>query len=127
MQTSVKDKFAGKLVDGDAFNTGILTVPQNLLTPHGLTDLTGCTISAAFRDDPTGTPVDISATIENAENRTVSASMDPFKVEMSLGALVDDLRKIWHLDIQIKVTATGTIITIHQVKVEVVWQRDETT
>jgi len=126
MDTSVVDNFFGKLVDGDAFYTGKLTVPQKLLTPSGLTDLTGTTISAAFRKDPSGTPVDISATIEEAENRVISAKMDPFDAAMSLGVTATDLKQKWYLDIQIKVTATGTIITVAQFIVEVVWQRDET-
>lgn len=122
---SKADQSLGNLIDGDAFCTGLLTVPLSILTPCGLSDLTGCTISAAFRDAPENAPIPIDATIEDAANRIVSAKMDPFNVLMALAATAKS--KQWFLDIQIKVTATGTIITVGRYTTEVLWQRDETT
>jgi len=120
------DQSLGNLIDGDAFCTGPLTVPLSILTPCGLTDLTGTTITAAFREDPSTAPVAITASIDDAANRIISAKMDPFLSAMSLGAGATDLSKTWFLDIQIKVTATGTILTVGRYKVDVIWQRDET-
>lgn len=125
VDTTVKDNFFKYIVDGDAFYTGILTVPLKLINAQGLDDLTGCTITAAFRDDPAGTPVVITATIEDAGARTISAKMDPFDSAMALGALANDLDKKWYLDIQIKKTSGSIIITVARYICKVIWQRDE--
>lgn len=119
------DQNLGNLIDGDAFYTGTLTVPLSRLTPYGLTDLTGCTISAAFRDNPSTVTIPIVANIISDVNREVEAHMDPFNVLMALGALSGDLSKKWYLDIQIIKTAGSIKITVARYTIDVLWQRDE--
>ena len=125
VDTTVKDKFFKYIVDGDAFYTGLLTVPLALISDQGLTDLQGCTISAAFKNTPAGSPVVIAAVIEDAENRIISANMDPFDALLKLGTDDTDLDTNVHLDIQIKHTVSGTIITVARYICKVIWQRDE--
>lgn len=119
------DQSIGNLVEGDAFATGSITVPLLRLSPFGLSDLTNCTISAAFRKDPDATPVPITATIDDAANRIISAKADTFPIGMALDAGEQSVP--WYLDIQIKHTPTGRIITVARYRVDVIWQRDETT
>ena len=125
IQQNLGDQSLGNLVEGDAFHTGTLTVPLSRLTPYGFSDLTDMTISAAFRDGPEGTPLPITATIEDIGNREVSAEQIAFLGAMALATGVTEYT--WYLDIQLKHTPTSTIITVGRYSLKVIWQRDETT
>lgn len=115
---------AGDVVNGDAWNTGTLTVPLTRLTPYGLTDLTGCTISAAAKKAPADSPVALTTTIVVAASRTVEAGWTSFPAGMALGA--SDEQAAWKIDIQIKHTATSRIITVIRLNLRVLWQVDTT-
>ncbi len=124
---TLSDVALGNIVHGDAWGSGTITVPVARLAKIGLSDLSGCTISAAFRQDPSTTPVSITATIESAANREISVGFDTFPVAMALGTAATDLSATWYLDIQIKHTSSGKILTVGRYSVQVIWQRDETT
>jgi hypothetical protein len=124
---SAADGDLGDVVDGDAWQSGTLTVPLGKLTPFGYTDLSGMTISAKLKQDPTTSPVAISASIVDASARTVKAYWDTFPAAMALGATSSDLSATWYIDVQMKHTASGKILTVLRYQLRVVWQRDNTT
>jgi len=124
MQINLTDESLGNLKMNDSFNTGIITVPLAMISRFGLTDLTGCTISAAFMDEPNGTEVAIDSAIINASERTVKAYKVAFDSDMDLAS--GEFSKTWYLDIQVIVTATSEKITVGTYSVDVVWERDTT-
>ncbi len=123
---SAADGDLGDVVDGDAWQSGTLTVPLGKLTPFGYSDLTGMTISAKLKKDPSTSPVAITATVVSAAARTVTASWAAFPAGLALGVTASDLSQVWYLDIQLKHTASGTILTPLRYSLRVVWQRDNT-
>ena len=124
---SATDGDLGDVVDGDAWQSGTLTVPLGKLTPFGYSDLSGMTISAKLKQDPTTSPVAISSSIVDASARTVKAYWDSFPAAMALDGTATNLSQTWYLDIQLKHTVSGRIITGLRYTLKVVWQRDNTT
>lgn len=125
--TSQASTDLGEVVDGDSWGTGTLTAALGKLTKVGLSDLSGGTLSAAFKQDPDDTPVTagITAAITDAGNREFNVSWTTFPAGMALAATAE--RAAWYLDVQFKHTSSGKIVTIFRGSLVVVWERDETT
>lgn len=118
----------GDVVEGDAWNSGVLTIPLAKISPLGYSDLTGMTISAAAMDAVDGTPVLVTASIVNASARTVRfgwSGASSFPAAMVLPA--GDTQKDWFFDVQLKHTADSNIITGARYKLRVVWERNTVT
>ncbi|MEY2655591.1 MAG: hypothetical protein RLZZ524_2619, partial [Pseudomonadota bacterium] len=73
---------AGDVVDGDAWNSGTQTVPLAKLSPFGLSDLTGCTVSAGAKKTTADTSVALTATVVSAAARTLSFGWTTFPAGM---------------------------------------------
>lgn len=126
---SAADGDLGDVVSGDAWNSDILTIPLGRISVFGYTDLTGMTVTAGFKKDPTTTSVTtgagVTATIVSAANRTVTVAWDTFPTTMLLPVLAtSDLSQQWYCDVALKHTASGRLITGYRFKLNVVWQRD---
>ena len=126
---SAADGDLGDVVMGDSWHSGTLTVPLGKISGFGYSDLSGMTISAAFKRNPSDTPVNtgVTAAIADASARTVTVSWTTFPTGMNLGSDADDLSETWYLDIQLKHTVSGRILTVLRYQLRVVWQRDTTT
>ncbi len=74
----------GRVIQGDAWHSGTLTIPVTTISRWGYSDLTGMTISAGLKNAPTDSATAITATIISAANRTVSASWDAFPAGLAL-------------------------------------------
>jgi hypothetical protein len=122
---SQADSALGDVVEGDAWQSGTLTIPLGKVSPFGYSDLTGMTISAAFKSQPSDSPVTCTAEFVSAAGLTVKAYFDTFPVGMNLGAT--EQTKTWYLDIQCKHTVSGRIITVYRGSLNVVWERNEAT
>jgi hypothetical protein len=114
----------GRVIQGDAWHSGMLTVPTSTISRWGYSDLTGMTISAALKNAPTDSATVITAAIISAASRTVSASWDAFPAGLALAA--GEFSKAFMLDIQLKHTASGRIITALRGQMTVEWQADVT-
>lgn len=125
---SADDGDLGDVVEGDAWASGTLTVPTAFLSRFGYSDLSGMTISAALKDAPDGTEVGsaegVSASIISTTSRTVKVSWTTWPTELDLGST--ETEKVWYLDIQLKHTGSGQILTPLRYTMRVVWQRDST-
>ncbi len=121
---SAADGTLGDVVMGDAWQSGTLTVPLGKISPFGYSDLTGMTITAAFKNAPADTAVTCSASILDASARTVKAYFDTFPVGLNLTST--EYSKPFFLDLQLKHTASGKIITPLRYQLNVAWQRDVT-
>lgn len=115
----------GRVINGDSWHSGTLTVPLATISRWGYSDLTGMTISAGLKSVPTDSSTAITATIISAANRTVSASWDSFPAGLALTS--SETSKSFVLDIQLKHTASGRIITALRGPLVVEWQTDTTT
>ncbi len=130
---SAADGDLGDVVMGDSWHSGVLTVPLGKISPFGYSDLTGMTLTAGLKQDPTTTVVassttpNLYTTIIDASARTVSAQWITFPTAMNLGSDADDLSATWMIDLQLKHTVSGRIITPLRYSLRVVWQRDQAT
>jgi hypothetical protein len=126
---SATDGDLGDVVMGDSWSSGTLTVPLGKISPFGYTTLTGFTISAGFKRDPSDTVVNsgITATIISNSGLTCSVSWDTFPTGMNLSSGASDLSALWYLDVQLKNSGAGRILTPLRYSLRVVWQRDTTT
>lgn len=115
----------GQVVQGDSWHSGTLTIPLATISRWSYADLTGMTISAGLKNAPADSSTAITATIISAANRTVSASWDAFPAGLALAA--GEQSKSFTLDIQLKHTASGRIITALRGPLVVIWQTDTTT
>ncbi len=129
---SAADGDLGDVVMGDAWTSGTITVALGKISPFGYSDLTGMTLSAGFKQDPTTvalvsttTPA-LYTTIIDAAARTVSAQWITFPSALNLGSTASDLGADWYMDLQLKHTASTRIMTVGRYKLRVVWQRDTT-
>lgn len=118
----------GTVKEGDAWSTGTLTVPTSVISRFGYSDLTGMTISAGLKNTPSDSPVTIAAgtpgaAILSAANRTCQVTWDTFPVGLSPGTAQS---KTFQMDIQLKHTVSGRIITAFTGNLVVVWQSDTT-
>lgn len=125
---SATDGDLGDVVMGDSWHSGVLTVPLGKISNFGYSTLTGMTISAAFKRDPSDTPVTsgVTATIVSAAARTVSVSWTTFPTAMNLGSGANDLSAKWFLDVQLANSGVGWKSTPLRYGINVVWQRDTT-
>lgn len=114
----------GQVVQGDAWHSGSYTVPLTTVSRWGYTDLSGMTISAGLKSVPADSSTAITAAITSAANRTVTASWDAFPAGLALTG--SETSKTFTLDIQLKHTASGRIITALRGSLVVVWQTDTT-
>ncbi len=121
---SAADGDLGDIVNGDSWMPPVITVPIGKISGFGYSTLAGMTISAAFKNAPADTAVACTAAIVDATARTVRVSFLAFPAGLSPGT---ELTKQFYLDIQLKHTVSGTIITVGRYAVRVVWQRDVTT
>jgi hypothetical protein len=118
---------------GDTWSSGTLTVPLGKISPFGYSTLAGMTLSAGFKQDPStaayvssSTPA-LYTTIIDATARTVKAEWLTFPSALNLGVTASDLGADWYMDLQLKHTVSGRIMTVGRYKLRVVWQRDTTT
>lgn len=118
------DNDFGRVIHGDAWHSGVLTVPLATISRWGYSDLTGMTISAGLKNAPADSSTTATAAIISAVNRTVSASWDSFPAGLALAG--SDQSKSFILDIQLKHTASGRIITAIRGPLTVEWQTDTT-
>ncbi len=130
---SAADGDLGDVVMGDSWSSGTITVPLGKISPFGYSTLTGMTLSAGFKQDPstvalvsTTTPA-LFTTVIDATARTVKAEWLTFPTALNLGATASDLGADWYMDLQLKHTVSGRIMTVGRYKLRVVWQRDTTT
>lgn len=123
---SASDSDLGDVVMGDSWNSGTLTIPLGKISAFGYSDLTGMTLTAAFKQDPTTTAVAATATILDASARTITVSWITFPAAMNLAGTATDERQVWYADAQLKHTVSGRIITGYRFQLAVVWQRDVT-
>jgi len=125
--SSASDGDLGDVVDGDSWNSGVLTVPIGKLTRVGLSDLsTFDTITATLKQDPSNTPVEIDADFDDVSARTVHASWDTFPSDMELGDDARALSAIWYLDITLTQNSPLLVITPLRYKLTVRWNRTAT-
>lgn len=130
---SAADGDLGDVVMGDSWTSGVITVPLGKISPFGYSDLTGMTLSAGLKQDPSTTAVvsstspALNTTIIDTSARTISAQWIAFPAAMNLGSTSSDQTAAWFLDFQLKHTASGRIMTVGRYKLNVVWQRDTTT
>lgn len=124
---SQADTDLGQVVDGDAWGSGTITVALAKLTRVGLSDLSGGTLTAAFKSSASASPVTsgITATIVSAGDREVSVSWTTFPAGLALAS--GEESAVWYLDVQFKHTSSGKIVTVFRGQLTVVWERDETT
>jgi hypothetical protein len=127
---SAEDGDLGDVVDGDSWNSGTLTISEDAMSPLGVTSLTGLTIEASFKSQPSDTAVTATATVIDAPTRQLQVSWDTFPVAMNLSG--DDREKVWYLDVQlIRPAVTGfptkRIKTPIRYQLRVVWQRETRT
>ncbi len=132
---SAADGDLGDVVMGDSWHSGTLTVPLGKISPFGYTDLTGMTLTAGLKQDPTTTAIIATSatspapytTIVDASARTVSLQWITFPSAMNLGSDADDLSAVWFIDLQLKHTASTRLMTPLRYQLRVVWHRDTTT
>jgi len=126
---SATDGDLGDVVMGDSWHSGTLTVPAGKISNFGYTTLSGFTISAAFKQDPSQSPITsgITATILSNSGLTCSVSWDTFPTGMNLSSGSSDLSAQWYLDVQLKNSGAGRILTPLRYSLRVVWQRDTST
>jgi hypothetical protein len=127
--TSASDQDLGDVVAGDAYNSGTLYIPLGRLTAFGYaySDLaSGWTISAGLKAVPTDTSVAITAAF-GASVATDGA----FKVSWSSYpaglALTTEQSKQFYMDVQLKRTASSTLITTNRYALRAVWDRNTAT
>lgn len=132
---SADDGDLGDIVWKDAWTSDVQTIPLGKISRFGYAyaDLaSGWTVSAGFRQTPNGSAVlsgagagnGITAAFVAAASGTYKVSWDVYPTAMDLAAT--DESQVWFLDVQIKHTASGRIITVGRWKVTVRWQRDTT-
>lgn len=132
---SAADGDLGDVVMGDSWHSGTLTVPLGKISPFGYSDLTGMTLTAGLKQDPTTSAILATSatspapytTIVDATARTVSLQWITFPTAMNLGSTASDLGADWYIDFQLKHTVSTRLITTLRYKIRVVWQRDTTT
>lgn len=135
---SADDGDLGDIVNGDAWTSNTQTIPLGKISRFGYTfaDLaSGWTISAGFRTAPnvpatavlSGVPAGngITAEFVVAADGTYRVLWATFPAAMALAAT--DTSVDWFMDVQLKKTSTGQIITVARWAVTIVWQRDTTT
>lgn len=128
--TSAADGDLGDVVMGDAYNSGTLYIPLGKLTVFGyaFADLaSGWTISAGLKDIPATTMVAATATFgaSVATDGAFSFSWASFPAGLNLTST--ETSKQFYVDIQLKRTASSTIITTNRYGLNVVWERDTVT
>ncbi len=123
---SAADGNLGDIVDGDSWNSGMLTVPLGSMVPLGVSVLTGLTVEASFKRTPDDTAVTVSTTVIDNTARTLQVYFDTFPAGMALAGTAQD--QVWYLDVQlIRPASTGVtkrIRTPLRYQVRVVWQRE---
>lgn len=118
--TSADDGDLGDIVWKDAWTSDTQTIPLGRLSRFGyaFSDLaSGWTISAGFRQTPNGTAVlsgagpgnGITAAFVAATSGTYKVSWDVYPTAMDMA--VGDEAQVWYLDVQLKNTASGRLIT----------------
>ncbi len=130
---SAADGDLGDVVMGDSWSSGTITVPLGKISPFGYSTLVGMTLSAGYKQDPstvalvsTTSPA-LYTTIIDATALTVKAEWLTFPTALNLGSTSSDLGADWYMDLQLKHTASGRIMTVGRYKLRVLWQRDTTT
>ncbi len=130
---SAADGDLGDVVMGDSWTSNVITIALGKISPFGYTDISGMTLSAGFKQDPTTVAVvsttspALYTTIIDTAARTVSAQWLTFPSAMNLGSNASDTGADWYMDLQLKHTGSGRIMTVGRYKLRVVWQRDTTT
>lgn len=125
---SAADGDLGDIVMGDAFASAVTTIPLGKISNFGYSDLTGMTITAGVKVLPTDTAIILSspgAAIVSAAARTVTFGWNTWP-----GGILDlsgtETTKQAYLDVQLKHTVSGRIITGLRYGFTVQWQRDTT-
>lgn len=124
---SADDSTLGDVVMGDAWSTGTLTIPVGKLTPFGYTlaDLaSGWTISAGAKNVPADASIALTAAFVVAGSGTFKVSWVTYPASMNLTST--ETSKPFYIDVQLKKTSTGQIITTNRYSINAVWQRDTT-
>ncbi len=119
----------GDVVMGDSWNTGTRYIPLGKLTALGyvFADLaSGWTISAAFKDVPATTAVAATAVFGASVATDGAFSLGWISFPAGLNLTSTETEKQFFLDVQLKRTASSTIITSNRYALRVVWQRDTT-
>lgn len=116
----------GQVKSGDSYHSGTLTTPLGKLSPFGLTDFTGLTISAEARTAP-GTPassVALTAAIVVSADRSFYFKWDAMPAGM---VLTTETSVIWYIDVQLKETASpNRVITGNSYFIAVTWDANDT-
>lgn len=126
---SAADGDLGDIVQGDAFASDVLTIPLGKISPFGYTDLTGMTISSGVKTQPSDMAIILAtpgAVIVSAAARTVTFGWNTYPGGI-LNLATDQQSMAAYVDVQLKHTVSGRIITGLRYSFNVVWQRDTTT
>jgi hypothetical protein len=129
---SAADGDLGDVVENDSFMSAVTTIPLGKISPFGYSDLTGMTISAGIKTVPTDTAIVTTtspaffANIVSAASRTVQFGWITYPAGI-IALASGEYTKVAYMDVQLKHTASGRIITGLRYTFTVNWQRDTTT
>ncbi len=128
---SAGDSDLGDVVMGDSYNTGTLYLTLGKLTRMGFAyaDLaSGWTITAGLKAIPADTMISSGVTATFGASVAVDGAFSVGWVTFPTGLNLTSTEesKQFYMDVQLKKTSGGQIITANRYSLRVVWQRDTT-
>ena len=123
---SQADYSLGDYVDGDTFLSPAITIPAAKMSALGQTTLSGLTIEAAAKTQPTDTQTNLpTPSVVDSTNRIIKINIAANTLPTLAAGITASL---WYIDVQLIKSGTPNIIaTVLRYTINQLWQRDTRT